>query len=108
MDFSSAFFTFLFNFQESVILSNPGKRGNAVPRALAYHLGIDRVQPINLPQLLGERAEAVHDPTELSLGGHGPPRVPHRVTHRAHPHVSLLIPVDTESCCWSQHHHHRR
>ena len=95
MDFSSAFITFLFNFQESVILSDPGKRGTAVPLDLAYHLGLDTVQPVNLTLLLGERAEAVQDPTELSLCDHGPPCVP----HRAHPHVSLSIPVDTESCC---------
>ena len=94
MDFSSAFITFLFNFQ-SVILSDPGKRGTAVPLDLAYHLGLDTVQPVNLTLLLGERAEAVQDPTELSLCDHGPPRVP----HRAHPQVSLLIPVGTESCC---------
>ena len=96
MDFSSAFITSLFNFQESVILSNPGKCESAVPRAFAYHLGIDTVHPIDLPQLPGELvAEAVQDPTELFLCGYGPPCVP----HRAHPHVSLLIPVDKESCC---------
>ena len=96
MDFSSAFITFMFVFQESVILSNPGECESAVPRALAWPLSIEAVHPVDLPQLPGERvAEAVQDPTELSLCGHGPPRVP----HRAHPHVSLLIPVDTESCC---------
>jgi hypothetical protein len=96
MDFSSAFITFMFVFQESVILSNPGECESAVPRALTEPLSIEAVHPVNLTHLPGKRvAEAVQDHAELSLCDRGPPRFHHRTLH----HVSPRIPAVTERCC---------